>query len=327
MGSAVAATGIAALLGYWALRRRPGRPLTRAEITELKRDRQFATIDSLTTNGVTLKGLQVHFEMRGANPLSTVLLLHGVGASTYTWSGTMEALAPHHAVIALDLPGFGLSDRPRDFAYTMDAYADVVIAFLNAMDIERVHLVGHSLGGGVALRTTLKAPGRVRSLTLIESLGYAFQAPLMLRLAARWWRILKPFSGEFATRMLLRDAVANTRILTPERVKNYALPMRLPGEFGLARAIHADSPEQVRKDEKHIREVHAPTLIIWGEEDGWVPPRFARRFLTDIAGSELLLVPNAGHLVHEEHPDAVNGRLASFLDRVTGLTPPVSPTH
>jgi len=313
MGSA-AALGIAALLAYWILRHRPGRPLTSSETIELKRGKQFATIN----------GLQVHFEIHGSNPSSTVILLHGVGASTYTWRSAMEALSARHTVMAIDLPGFGLSDRRRDFSYTMDAYADMVILFLNAMNIERAHLVGHSLGGGVALRATLKAADRVRSLTLIESLGYAFQPPAILRLAARWWPILRPFSGEFSTRLLLRDAVANSQILTPERVRNYALPMRIPGEFGLARAIQADSQEEVRKFENRIREVRAPTLIIWGEEDGWAPPRFARQFHADIPASELFLVRNAGHLVHEEYPEPVNGRLASFLDRVTESVPPVS---
>jgi len=91
-----------------------------------------------------------------------LVFIHGFGSSIFSWRKNLEPIAKHHRVCALDLPGFGYSDKPLDADYSIDAYADFIIQFMDQLQIKQAILVGHSLGGGIALLTSLKYPSRVR---------------------------------------------------------------------------------------------------------------------------------------------------------------------
>ena len=114
---------------------------------------------------MTVGAIKTHFVRKG-DAGRPVVLVHGFGSSTYTWRKTVDALAPRHRVYALDLKGFGLTAKPKDGQYHMDAYTRHLLGFLDAMKLDRPVLVGHSLGGAVVTRLALFHPDRVGGLVL-----------------------------------------------------------------------------------------------------------------------------------------------------------------
>ena len=275
---------------------------------------------SLATGGqfAVVDGIETYWECHGEGP--PVLLIPPGGGQVSTWRMTIAALARTHRVWSLDLPGSGLSAKPADFAYTHAAYARFVRSFMAKMGLSRAAIGGHSLGGTVALALALDAPEVCAGLILIAAGGYPREGrigrfnPLRSRLAnaalmsfaAYPWVIRRAFRlvyhapSRFAAD---RDLVARTSALlrVPGAQAAY-FRMQKGLDFGFA------LPEPAR-----IRTVAVPTLVVWGQDDRVIPPATAARFARDIAGAAVLIVPEAGHMVHEEQPDAVNRAIVDFL--------------
>jgi pimeloyl-ACP methyl ester carboxylesterase len=268
---------------------------------------------------VSVEGLSVHVRREGkAHPGRTpVVLVHGFGANNWCWRFTIAELARRRAVYAPDLPGFGLSDKPEGFDYTLSGYARFIGSFMDEMGICRAILVGNSMGGGVAVEAALLVPGRVEKLVLIDSLGYhktgfhayrlfglplvrdlimAVASPFMLRLllAARVYHDPARVDKELAHRFSLAYRTKNGR--------------RAP--LWVWRGL-SPSPTIPRA---RIGAVGVPTLVIWGRHDKILPVRHARLFARDITGSRVEIIPDAGHVPHEERPDAVNRLIVDFIE-------------
>ena len=131
------------------------------------------------------QGIKINYYDAGQGP--PVLLLHGFGGCAYTWRYLIPPLAAAHRVLTLELKGFGLSDKPRDGHYTVADQAKMVAAFIRSQNLHDLVIMGHSLGGGVALMTYLGLqeddPGRIDKLVLIDSAGYRQKLPWFIRLA------------------------------------------------------------------------------------------------------------------------------------------------
>jgi len=112
-----------------------------------------------------------------------LVFIHGYGASIFSWRKNLPVLAKHYRVCALDLLGFGSSDKPLYEDYSINSFVKLIIQFMDSLKIKKAILVGHSLGGGIAILTTLKYPARVKGLILIDAEAYAISPPLMLRVA------------------------------------------------------------------------------------------------------------------------------------------------
>ena len=109
-----------------------------------------------------------------------LIFIHGFGASNYCWRKNLYFLSKHYRVLAPDLPGFGYSGKPMDADYSVQAYADFIIQFMDKLDIRKAVLVGHSLGGGIAILAALKYPNRVHGLVLIDAEAYPIKEPFMV---------------------------------------------------------------------------------------------------------------------------------------------------
>jgi pimeloyl-ACP methyl ester carboxylesterase len=266
----------------------------------------------------TVGGLRVRYVRRGAGP--TLLLLHGLASSIYSWKDVIGPLSARHDVIALDLPGFGASDIPRDLDAAL--YPRVVLGLLDGLGVARASVAGNSLGGAVAIVLAARRPERVERLVLIDSAGFNFDAadrPWVLRLAgsAAVTGLLErlPVQRPLA-RLGLRQVFHDDRLVTPERVAEYEQGLARPGAVAFVRELLDE-----RQDMGFpgiVSAVRAPTLILWGAEDAWIPVEHARRFAEAIPGSRTAVIPACGHVPQEERPDEVARLLLEFLDARPG---------
>jgi 4,5:9,10-diseco-3-hydroxy-5,9,17-trioxoandrosta-1(10),2-diene-4-oate hydrolase len=258
----------------------------------------------------TLDGLRIRYVRKGDGP--PVLLLHGIASSLYTWKDVLPALAARHDVVAMDLPGFGDSAVP-DHASGAGAMRSVV-ALLDRLGLARVSIVGNSLGGALAVAIAAGGPDRVDRVVLIDAAGYNFATadrPLLLRMAGA---IPAPVLEALPVRPMvslgLRQVFHDDALVTADKVAEYVAPMRRPGASA---ALHQ---LLLGTDDLHfpgvIREVRAPTLILWGRYDAWIPPRDAERFAADIPGARVVML-EAGHMPQEERPAETAARIEEFL--------------
>jgi pimeloyl-ACP methyl ester carboxylesterase len=262
---------------------------------------------------VDVPGARVRYVRRGGGP--PVVLLHGFASSLYTWKDVLPALAAGHDVVAIDFPGFGGSSIPR--ALRGGSYPGVVLAVMDRLGLERATLVGNSLGGSVAVAVAAERPERVDRLVVIDSAGFNFRAgdrPWILRLVAA------PGMGAAVERLPvrrrlvaagLRQVFFRGELVTAERIDEYAAPMLRPGAARAAAELLAgpalpDFPALAAR-------VTAPTLVVWGREDAWIPVEHAGRFTAAISGATAVVLEACGHMPQEEKPADVAALLRRFL--------------
>jgi len=242
-----------------------------------------------------------------------VIFLHGLGASMYAWRKNLPAVvAAGFRVIAFDNRGFGLSDKPPA-PYDNAAYDRLTVALMDSLRLTAAVLVGHSMGGAIAAHVAIEYPQRVRGLVLIASAGLGAREPLLFRIA-RWpvlGRIALAFRGRGFTGRLLRATYFDASKVTEADVDQYYAPVAQPA---YRRAL-AGVLRQFRFTalEGRLDRIAAATMVLWGEEDRWVPIALGRALATGITRSAFVSVPRAGHSVQEEAPDEVNHLMIRFL--------------
>ena len=253
---------------------------------------------------ITLGNFEVRYVRAGHG--DPVILIHGLASSIYSWADVIGPLSEQFDVIALDLPGFGESTKPPDLAF-----ADLPKALLQLMDglgLPRASMVGNSLGGAIALLLAEHSPSRVDRLVVIDSAGFGMRTaerPFMIRV------IGSPLAGAFADRapvkrlltaLTLRHLIHDRSKVTEERINEYVTPF-----------LHADALESAQSllaspvDEQfaaRLTSIVAPTLVLWGRYDPWLPEAHADRFVAAIKGARKVVL-ETGHLPQEESPKDV----------------------
>jgi len=266
-------------------------------------------------------GVKINYYEAGQGP--PVILLHGFGASAYSWRYLAPALAEHHRVFTLELKGYGLSDKPADGKYAISDQADLVAAFIRTRDLHDLVVMGHSMGGGVTLMTYFKVaednPGRIKRLVLIDSAGYPQKMPWFIRLAgipllnSVGTRLLSP---RFAAMIVLRKCYYNKDKITDEQIDTYAYYGSLPGaREAVVATAQQIVPEDIEAVTARYKTISVPVLIIWGEDDQVVPVSVGRNFKRDIPGSELVILPKCGHIPPEEEAQETTRIVKEFLKK------------
>ena len=306
-------------------------PARRPQIEDFAPPEEFVMVGSIKT----------HFIRKGDTG-TAVVLVHGFGASTITWQKTLDALAPRYQVYALDMKGFGLTAKPKDGNYHATAYTDHLLGFLDAMKLEKVVLVGHSLGGAIAARLALLHPERVRSLVLIDPAPVALPKNNEAILRRAGVDVAKPGTAAekaakvnpvLASRLLpallrttitrqtvetgLKVAYHNPKFVTPEMVEIYYRPITIDGAAE-AMASMMNPPPKAETPLPPITELKTPALIVWGGHDQVVPFSLFENYVQSIPGAQKTVFANSGHVPHEEEADAFNARLLDFLDKLPG---------
>jgi pimeloyl-ACP methyl ester carboxylesterase len=263
----------------------------------------------------SIGGLRVRYVRAGVGP--PVLLVHGLGSSIYTWKDVFPSLVREHDVVALDLPGFGGSEIPPGLS--AEIYPRTVTGLLDRLGIERASLVGHSLGGAVVLFVAASQPERVDRLVLLDAAGFHLtpaERPWLLRLlASDAGGVLArlPRKRLFVT-LALHQVFHDGRKVTDERVEEYLAPAQRPGAVDALRSLLGPrGVAALTSFEDVAKRVQAPTLVVWGRDDTWLPPVDAERFEAAIPRARSVVLEACGHMPQEELPAETSRFVSDFL--------------
>jgi pimeloyl-ACP methyl ester carboxylesterase len=256
-------------------------------------------------------GRRIRYVRRGRGP--AVVLVHGFASSIYTWADVLPRLADRYDVVAIDLPGFGGSDMPPrlDGATALRLLPEV----MDGLGLERASIVGNSLGGAIGAATAAHRPERVEKLVLIDAAAYNLSRQDRPALLRAMGRVPAGLVRRLPTRTLMRLGLEqvfhdDTKV-TAERVEEYLAPMARPGALEAAHALLTSGEDFGLP--AALRRVRAPTLVIWGREDTWVPVAHADLFVRDIPGARKVVLDACGHVPQEERPEEVAALIADFL--------------
>jgi pimeloyl-ACP methyl ester carboxylesterase len=262
----------------------------------------------------------IYYESYGSGDLP-VILLHGFGDSGETWNRIIPFLESARRVYVLDLRGCGRSSKPPDNRYSIGDHAAIVSAFLFDRRLERVGLVGHSMGGAIALRLALdlksKLPEAISRLVLVDSAGLPQKVPAFV------WIPALPLLGPLLLSVLPArlQAFVSIRPLYkvggaygPERSRRYARALRSPGGvMALVRTARLMIAEERASWLSCISSLGTATKIIWGAQDPAVPLKNAYLFQSMIPASDLTVIASCGHVAQEEASQVVGPLIDKFL--------------
>ena len=263
--------------------------------------------------------VKLYYEEQGKGP--PLLLIHGFGASTFTWRFVAPELAKTHRVIAVDLKGFGQSDKPFDERYSVVDQAELLAQLIEEKDLRNLTLVGHSFGGGVALLLALQAnqrlDGRITKLVLLDSIAYPQQIPVFFRLldvplvSQIGVRMVPP---TVQTRVALEIAYFDDSKIDAAEIETYAAPLKTAaGKHAMIHSARQILPEDIAQLSESYKAIELPTLILWCDHDRIVPLEVGLRLRRTLPNSTLRLVEDCGHMPQEEQPASTLALIKGFI--------------
>jgi pimeloyl-ACP methyl ester carboxylesterase len=284
------------------------------------------------------KHIRIYYEDLGpGEPLAlnrahgeVLILLHGFGETHETWAKLAPELARRYRVISVDLKGSGFSDKPDDGRYRIADQAAIVEALADELRLKRVTLIGHSLGGGVALMTALLWQTRgdhlLKRLVLIDSAGISDRPPRLISLLR--WPLFGPLMLHLANptilvRQILAGNYDDPRLVESRLVEAYARSMQSPGgRAALIMTARQVIPDNFAELIARYRTLDAPALILWCREDRILPFSDASKFREALPRAEVVLLDRCGHSPQEERPEETMQILKRFLLSAGQLQPP-----
>jgi pimeloyl-ACP methyl ester carboxylesterase len=258
---------------------------------------------------------------RGTGP--TVLLIHGFGTNTFTWRHVLPDLARDHRVIAVDLKGFGRSDKPLDDRYSARDQAELLIELILARDLRDITVIGHSYGGGVALLLALEADsrlkGRISKLVLLDTIAYPQAIPVFFRLleAPVVSQVgVRMAPADFQIRMALRIAYFDNDKIGQDEIAAYSEPMKTAaGKHAIIQSARQIVPPDLDEIAARYSTITLPTLILWCDHDRIVPLDVGLKLRRELRDARLRIIPKCGHMPHEEQPEETMAEIRMFLGR------------
>jgi pimeloyl-ACP methyl ester carboxylesterase len=253
---------------------------------------------------------------------SYVILLHGAGSTVDVWEKNIQFLAQHHRVVAFDMVGTGLSDKPIA-EYSLDYQLQFFKDFLDVLGIQKASLVSNSMGGAVSLKFALDSPERVEKLVLVSSMGLGQEIKLVLRFLTAIPALLH-FSrpSRFGARLVLQGNVYDAKSI-PEpwfgmSYELFKLPGRQEAFISLLTSnidIWGVRREVTKPIVNNLDRIKSQTLIIWGKEDTMFPVTHAHVANEQIPDTQLHIFENCRHWAHVEYPEKFNQLVLEFLTR------------
>jgi pimeloyl-ACP methyl ester carboxylesterase len=275
---------------------------------------------SAATRTLDLDGARLTYATLGtAEP--AVLFVHGLGAQWRVWAQNLPVIAARRRAVAIDLPGFGSSEDGRG-PISIRGYAEVLDRFCDRLGLDRVVVVGNSMGGFVAAELALSAPSRVSGLVLVDAVGMvptrlevSRTMPFLLssillgtRIGAAARRIAaRPGLRRVALRQAVRDPAALPADLT------YWALLAAPGA-STRDALRASFSYLTHDWGERLRAITCPAMIMWGDDDSLIPVRHAAEYARRVPGARVVRFPHTGHLPMVEQPELFDEALLEFLD-------------
>lgn len=251
-----------------------------------------------------------------------IVLIHGFGGSAYDYRLTLPALAEHCRVIAVDLPGFGYSDRGAATEISGSAWVDTLAELLAQLGVTRAVFVGHSLGGAVVERFAARYPEMVERLVLVAAVSAGDRRP-MPPAGALFTVIATLVQGLLAAssrleRLAQSRTVYDPSFMTGDVLAGHIQPLRVRGSAAAVRRLFRGSALDQPVD---LSRLTMPVLLLWGDSDKIVRLTVAEQLLAALPHARLEVVAEAGHLVLEEHPETCNRIILDFLQDLASRPP------
>jgi pimeloyl-ACP methyl ester carboxylesterase len=263
---------------------------------------------------IKLDGHSTHYIEKGEG--EPVILIHGFFYDSYMWNKNIDALADKFKVYALDLWGFGYSTRePMDYGYPL--YADQLLKFMDALNIQKASLIGQSMGGGTSIFFSVRHRDRVNKVILVDAAGMPNPLPLIGKIAnlPRVGEFLLGLKGDFYRKMILGTTfIYDKRFITESYLENVTRFHKIKGTTEVSLKILRKQFFHTLPDEVHrLGEMDMPILIIWGRQDKAVPLERGEEMHNILRGSRLEIFDQAGHCPHDEKSQKCNQLAVDFL--------------
>jgi pimeloyl-ACP methyl ester carboxylesterase len=264
---------------------------------------------------IDVEGINVKYDEFGKSNEKIVLFLHGLGSSSLTWRDIPEALSKYFHTIALDLVGFGLTDKPRE-NYTIDYFCKFLDKFLSKMGVEcteKLNVIGHSLGGYIALEYSIRNKTRINNLVLFNSSGLLGKPTPLLCDYLNAVQTIDPVLRYNNLKNVFEKLLADRIRLLPIVVDIFVSIIDMPGAKHAFESAFKNSTSTTLdlNTINAIKEI--PCLIIWGEKDRLIPITFAEKFREILENATILIMKDAGHSPFIEKPAIVYQALLDFL--------------
>ena len=268
---------------------------------------------------ISVKNLDIHVWEAGEG--YPVILIHGFTGTAYDWRFNIPVLAKNFSVHAFDLPGFGYSQKPLNFKYNADGYADFVIDFMDERGIGKAVLVGNSLGGHVALNACARYAKRISGLVLVDSGGYPDSKKFLLfNLMTRpvLGKLMMQLNSRNTIRQALKNAILyNPAFATEDVISDYYNVYSTPNARKIPLVVVRNMTADESRTPETLKLIQSPTLIIWGEQDKVIPLCWGECFHRDITNSSLAKVPESGHMPQIEQSETVNKSITGFIKSIS----------
>ncbi len=291
-------------------------------LTDTLPPKQLADPDSIF---IDVNGLEVHMKKAGEGE-PALILLHGFGASVFSWREVLDPLSELGTVVAYDRPAFGLTERPLTWEgennpYSPDAQVEILIGLMDALGINKAILVGNSAGGTVSIQTALYYPERVEALILVDAAVYQTGgSPSWLELIQNTPQMDR--LGPLFVRSIAKDGNAaierawhNPNLITPDIFEGYRLPLQAEN-WDIA-LWELNKTTSHRNLEETVKDILIPVLVLSGDDDHLIPLENSIRLAEDIPGAVLVVFKDCGHLPQEECPEEFLAAIIEFINSLS----------
>ncbi len=262
---------------------------------------------------ISIDGLEVHFKDEGTG--FPIVLIHGTSASLHTWDAWTKKLIENYRVIRMDLPAFGLTGANKKNTYDLESYNQFLESFMEKVGVSEFALAGNSLGGSIAWHYASNHQKQVKQLVLVDPGGFPSNKgkPFVFKLAEMPIvnQLLKHITPKSFIRNNLEQVYYDDSKISSELVERYHQMILREG----SRDAFIERSKIAFKDETALlKKINTPTLILWGENDIWIPVENGLKFDAKLSNSRLVIMKETGHVPMEERPEESLAHLLDFLN-------------
>jgi 2-hydroxymuconate-semialdehyde hydrolase len=265
---------------------------------------------------VTVKGHKIYYVKKGEQG-EPIICIHGIPTSSFLWRKVQERLAPYYQTYALDLLGYGKSDKPPDAEYTASAQAEIIKGFIDALGLGKITIACHDQGGAFGQVFACRYNERINHFIFMNGVAYDYWPVIEVKamgkmIAAPDFFFQLPLF-EMMLPSLLRATAYNKAAFPDKIAREYMAPwMGLEGAKALVRV--AAGPSEAETMALDLSKIKAPSLIIWALDDPYLPFEIAERLKQDLGGPvRISTIPECGHFLQEEKPDEIAAIINDFL--------------
>lgn len=270
---------------------------------------------SVMLDGIIDEPVRVNYTDVGTGP--TLLLLHGIPTWSYLYQEMIEDLQKEYRVIAPDMLGYGWSDRRDRFDRSLHVQAKVITGLMDRLELEKIHFVGHDIGGGVGLVLAVESPDRLESLILSNNIAYdSWPIEEMMQLGHPSWTD-KPVDEVSAfLEKAFTEGILNKEQQTSAFLEGIVEPYQdEEGKKSLVRNAAALNTNETTMLTHKVPEIQQPTLILWGVQDPWQKLKFGEKLQEDIPNSKLIKIEHSGHWLPQDAPKEFAEEIKRFLQK------------